>query len=164
MLRIGLDIDDVLADFMGAYYRYFNCSKHPYRLQDHVITRNVQRILRYDKEFWTTLPVIYKPDFEPVLYCTKRVNPKSWTKLWMEMNGLPVKPVYQIYTQSGNKADRIKGRVDLFIDDSFQNVKQLNESGIPALLFRKTAQGFTSTYSLNLDEIVNSYKSMKRWT
>lgn len=163
-LKIGLDVDDVLADFMGAYYRYFDCARHPERMKDHVITRNVQRILRYDREFWTQLPVINKPNFEPTLYCTKRVNPKAWTRLWLELNGFPIKPIYQIYTQCGNKADRIKGRVDLFIDDSVRNVQQMNEAGLPTLLFRKHLEGFTSVYSLQLDEIVKAYKSMKPWT
>ena len=118
MLRIGLDIDDVLGDFMGWYKRRFECDKYPHRLKEHIITRNVQKILRTDKSFWIGLPVISKPDFEPTLYCTKRVNPKKWTKLWLRLNNFPDKPVYQLFSQSGNKADLIKGRVDVFIDDS----------------------------------------------
>lgn len=163
MLRIGLDIDEVLADFIGRYYQYFDCVNHPERMREEVITRNVQRILRQDRDFWVTLPVINRPDFEPTLYCTKRVNPKGWTKAWLKANGLPDKPVYQLFSQSGNKAAMIKGRVDVFIDDSVRNVEQLNASGVPALLFRKHVDGFKSIFSLQLDEISNAYKSMQKW-
>lgn len=163
MLRIGLDIDDVLADFIGRYYQYFDCVNHPERMQDHIITRNVQRILRQDRDFWVNLPVINRPDFEPVLYCTKRVNPKVWTKTWLRLNGLPDRPVYQLFNQGSNKANMIKGRVDVFIDDSVRNVEQLNASGVPALLFRRHLTGFKSIYSLELDEITKAYKSIQRW-
>lgn len=163
MLRIGLDIDDVLGDFMGHYYTYFDCAKHPERLQNDIITKNVQRIRR-DKQFWVEMPSLYIPDFEPELYCTKRINPKAWTKEWIENQGLPKKPVYQLYSQSANKARLIKGRVDVFIDDSVYNVRQMNEAGVPTLLFRGRAEGVISVYSLQLDEISKAYKSLlKRW-
>lgn len=163
MLRIGLDIDDVLADFMGRYYVYFDCVNHPERMQEYTITKNVQRILRQDRDFWVSLPVINRPDFEPVLYCTKRVNPKKWTKVWLQLNGLPDRPVYQLYNQHGNKANLIKGKVDVFIDDSIRNIKQLNASGVPSLLFGKQLDGFKSIYSLNLDEISIAYNSIQKW-
>lgn len=163
MLRIGLDIDDVLGDFMGYYYRYFECDKYPKNLEDHIITKNVQRILRYDRDFWLNMPVINKPDFQPVLYCTKRVNPKNWTKTWLELNGFPKAPIYQMLIQKGNKADLIKGKVDLFIDDSLFNVEQMNKSGIKTLLFGKEHSSFKSIYSLCLDDIINTCKSEGIW-
>ena len=43
--RIGLDIDDCLADFRGAYCEYFDTKHNPKMLEAHIITRNVQRIL-----------------------------------------------------------------------------------------------------------------------
>lgn len=163
MLRIGLDIDDVLGDFMGWYKRRFECDKYPHRLKEHIITRNVQKILRTDKSFWIGLPVISKPDFEPTLYCTKRVNPKKWTKLWLRLNNFPDKPVYQLFSQSGNKADLIKGRVDVFIDDSEFNVRQMNAAGVPTLIFRKQVEGLYTVNSLSIDEISETYNSMQKW-
>ena len=118
MLRIALDIDEVLADFMNSE-----------------ITRNVQRKLSMDREFWLTLPVINTLSFEPELYCTKRVNPKVWTKTWLKINNFPKRPVYQMFYQKGNKADMIKGRCDVLIDDSYSNVVKAINSGLPALLY-----------------------------
>ena len=34
-----------------------------------------------------------------------------------------------------NKADLIKGKVDVFIDDSISNVIQMNKAGVPCLLY-----------------------------
>ena len=163
MLRIGLDIDDVLGDFMGWYKLRFECDKYPHRLKDSIITRNVQNILRKEKSFWVGMPVINKPDFEPVLYCTKRVNPKSWTKLWLKVNGFPDKPIYQLVTQDSNKAERIFGKVDVFIDDSERNVRQMNAYGLPTLLFGKKAERLHTVNSLHLDEISSTYNSMQKW-
>lgn len=56
-MRIGLDIDDCLADFWGAYCEYFDTDNNPKMLEDHIITRNVQRILKNDRDFWLNLKV-----------------------------------------------------------------------------------------------------------
>jgi hypothetical protein len=45
MPRIGLDIDDCLADFWGAYCDYFDVVHKPKNLQDNIITKNVENIL-----------------------------------------------------------------------------------------------------------------------
>ena len=47
MLKIGLDIDDVLAEFMQVYLNRFGTPK-----QDSEITKNVQNVLRKDRFFW----------------------------------------------------------------------------------------------------------------
>lgn len=165
-LRIGLDIDDCLADFWNAYCEYFDTKHNPRMLEDRVITRNVQQILSKDRNFWLNLKVLNVPDFVPELYCTKRVNSKNWTKAWLEINGFPNRPVYQMLYQQGNKADMIKGRVDVFIDDSFSNVLKCNQSGVPALLYHteKTADNpLFKVYSITKDEIIDAYCLLKEF-
>ena len=165
-LRIGLDIDDCLADFWGTYCKYFDTDNNPKMLEDHIITRNVQQILSKDRDFWLNLEVKNRPDFIPELYCTKRVNNKAWTKEWLRRNGFPDRPVYQMIYQHGNKADMIKGRVDIFIDDSLSNVLKCQKSGLPALLFHteRTADfPMFKVFSLNKDEIIDSYLFMKKY-
>lgn len=158
MLRIGLDIDDTIATFWSHYINKFGNPK-----SDFEITKNVQRKLRHDKKFWTGLDVANTIDFVPELYCTKRVNPKSYTKQWLIENGFPNRPIYQMYLQTGNKATMIKGRVDVFIDDSISNFKKLNESGVPCLLIDAPQnQGFETSlriYSLNYNEILTTYNN-----
>lgn len=165
-LKIGLDIDDCLAGFWDAYCQYFEVDKYPKRLEDKIITRNVERILKYDRNFWLNLPVINRPDFIPELYCTKRVNNKQWTKLWLKLNGFPDRPVYQMQYQYGNKADLIKGRVDVFVDDSLRNVMQMQASGIPTLLYhtdRTKDFPMFKVFSLCEDEIIDAYNFMSQY-
>jgi len=159
-IRIGLDLDQVLCDFYGPYVKLFGEPK-----SDFEITKNVNRKLSKDKTFWLLLPIINKPNFEPALYCSKRVNPKEWSKQWLKQNGLPNKPFYQVWLQEQNKADFIKGRVDLFIDDSVSNWKQLNEAGIPCLLmdceYNRNIDTPLRIYSLDIDEIMRVYEQFK---
>ena len=128
-LRIGLDCDDTCNYWYEYYVKRFGPPK-----DNTTITRHVERILKKDRDFWLNLPVKNRPDFDVILYCTKRVNPKAWTRKWLEDNDFPIAPIYQAYTQSKNKADLIKGRVDVFIDDSITNFILLNLSGVPCLL------------------------------
>lgn len=156
-LKIGLDIDQVLADFINPYYERFGQPK-----TDLEITRNVQRKLRKDKKFWTSLPLINVPNFDVTLYCTKRVNPKSYTKQWLKEHNCPDAPVYQMYYQHGNKADMIKGKVDVFVDDSISNFIALNLSGVPCLLMDSESNqewgSIGRIYSLDYAEIEETYQ------
>lgn len=156
MLKCGLDIDDTLCEFMGSYTNRFGSPK-----SDFEITKNVEQVLKYDKEFWLSLPVINPINFVPELYCTKRVNNKRWTKQWLMENGFPDKPVYQVLYQHGNKANFIKGRVDVFVDDSVRNFIQLNLSGVPCLLLNKEYNQdwgpIGRIYSLDKEEIEDTY-------
>ena len=157
MLRIGLDIDDCLADFMGSYLKRFGEPK-----RDYEITKNVQQVLIKDKQFWENLPVINTLDFVPELYCTKRVNSKVYTKNWLKKNNFPNKPVYQVFCQMKNKADLIKGRVDVFIDDSVSNFIAMNLAGVPCLLYNKEYNQdwgpIGRVYSLDYNYIEETYK------
>ena len=170
MLKCGLDIDDVLADFMGSYLKRFSIPK-----QNNEITKNVQKILKTDKTFWVNLPVLNTLDFTPTLYCTKRVNPKSWTKKWLLENNFPNKPIYQVYCQSSNKANYIKGRIDVFIDDSVSNFIAMNLAGVPCLLYNKDYNQhwgpigriysldynhIEETYNLFMEQIFPNFKSL----
>lgn len=130
-LKCALDLDDTIGDFLGLYYQVFGVPK-----VDSEITKNVW-LLRNNKLFWENIPVLERPDFEPHIYCTKRINSKVYTKNWLKRNDFPIKPIYQMYCQQGNKADLIKGKCDVLIDDSFSNIKKCIKSGVPALLITR---------------------------
>lgn len=162
-LKVGLDIDQVLAEFMETYLNRFGEPK-----TDKEITINVHRTLRLDKNFWETLPVLNTINFIPELYCTKRVNPKIYTKRWLKANNFPDRPVFQMYAEFGNKADMIKGHVDVFIDDSIDNFIQMNLAGVPCLLFdspyNKSWGPIGRLYSLEYDHIVETYELFMKTT
>lgn len=134
MLKIATDIDDTILTWGTEHEKYFHCKLS--NMKDSEITNQVNS-LRLNKTFWSNLPLLERPDFEPCIYATKRVNPKSYTRACLQKHNLPIKPIYQIYTQEDNKARIIKGRCDVLIDDSWFNVQQCLNSGLPALLITR---------------------------
>ena len=74
MLRIGIDIDNCIANFDLGYLNRFG--KFP--KCDWAITRNVNNILIHERDFWLNLPVLRVPNFQPKLFCSARVNNKRW--------------------------------------------------------------------------------------
>lgn len=161
MLRIGLDIDNCIANFDAGYLsRFKKWPKH-----DWAISRNVEHILIKEREFWLGLPVLRKPDFTPRLYCSSRVNNKRWTKQYLKDNEFPNAPLYQIPGYKLSKAPILKGRVDVFVDDSVKNFEDLNNQGIPCLLIDSPQNRNYKTeyriYSLDKKEIELMYLKMK---
>lgn len=156
-MRIGLDLDDTVNSWWSEYLERFGPPT-----SDAEITYNVENVLRHDKDFWLNLPVIHRPDFEVELFCTKRVHSKKWTKEWLSINNIsPNAPVYQLLYQRGNKARLIKGKVDVFVDDSISNFIQMNLSGVPCLLMdspnNKQWGPVGRVYSLKKKDIIRSY-------
>ena len=163
MLRIALDLDSTIVDFDNAFNKKFDCNIYKMRSED--ITELVEK-LRLDKKFWSNLELLECPDFEPCIYATKRINPKKYTRNNLKKLGLPIKPIYQIYTQEDNKARIIKGRCDVLIDDSWFNVKQCLSVGLPALLItRPLNKKIRTKYRvdrLNYKEIEKKYNELFR--
>ena len=155
-IKWGLDCDGVIDDFWNPYLKRFGQPKN-----DFEITKNVQKKLQYDKEFWTSLPVLHRPNFKPHLYCTKRTSLKSYLREWMEQNGFDIVPIYQVMYQRANKANFIKGRIDCFVDDSIDNFISMNLSGVPCLLMDNPANKHLGpmlrVYSLQEDELLDTY-------
>ena len=156
-LQIGLDLDDTIFGFSEGYLNRFK--KWP--KYDWAITRNVVYILSKERDFWVNLPVIRRPDFNPKLYCSSRVNRKSWSKKAIEINNLPNSPLYQVPGYHIPKSKYIKGRVDVFIEDNPHQWKALNLSGIPCLLIdspnNKDYGPMLKIYSLQEEEIEDVY-------
>ena len=162
MIRIALDLDDTIFDFLGAYKEMFPGEKN---MQEAKITKNVLS-LRKDKHFWENLPLLEMPNFEPYIYATKRINSKTYTRNCLSRYGLPIKPIYQIYSQAGNKATIIKGRCDVLVDDSAYNCYQAMRVGFPAILITRP-HNVNSDYPyrinrLDLEEILEVYKQISR--
>ena len=156
-LKIGCDLDDTIFGFSEGYLNRFK--KWP--KYDWAITRNVTHILSKERDFWIGLPVIRRPNFIPKLYCSSRVNKKCWSKRAIEINDLPNSPLYQVPGYNIPKSKYIKGRVDVFIEDSPHQWKALNSAGIPCLLIdspnNKEYGPILKIYSLDYDEIENAY-------
>lgn len=155
-LRIGSDADGCIDDFWNPYINRFGIPKN-----DFEITKNVQRKLSLDRDFWINLPILHRLNFTPTLYCTKRTSPKTYLRRWLEINDFPIAPIYQVFYQHGSKAPLIKGRIDLFIDDSIANFIDINKSGIPCLLMDNPSNRHLGPmlriHTLDIEEIEDVY-------
>lgn len=156
-LRIACDLDDTIFNFLGAYKNQFPGEKN---LIGKTITKNVYK-LRTNKEFWENLELLERPNFTPHIYSTKRINSKVYTRNCLTKYDLPIRPIYQTICQIGNKADIIKGRCDVLIDDSYYNVVKAIRSGVPALLIDRPHNQHIDCefriYHLDYDEILDAY-------
>lgn len=159
-IRIALDLDDTIFDFLGAYRNTFPGESN---MKEPKITKNVFA-LRKNKQFWENLPLLELPNFEPCIYATKRINSKNYTRNCLTKHGLPIKPIYQIYSQRGNKANLIRGHCDVLIDDSAFNCYQAMSVGFPAILITRP-HNIHSDYpyrieKLDIDEILEVYSQI----
>lgn len=134
--RIGLDIDEVLANFIGHWTKYHGQEiPETWNFDRHI--KQKFESLKDDKEFWMSIPVLTKPQdipFEPTCYITSRWVDNSWTEEWLDKHGFPQRPVFSV--KNGSKVDVAKEqKLDLFVDDRFENFVEMNNAGICCYLF-----------------------------
>ena len=137
-MRVGLDIDDVLADFGRHFLNYLDLEDKslPTDWSDVRFKDNFHRIIG-DKNFFLTMPRLVDPDtlhFIPVIYVTARHIDTEVTEQWLRINGFPPAPVISV-GHHGSKVDALRGKVDYFIDDAYHNYVELNNAGINCVLF-----------------------------
>jgi len=137
--KIGLDIDDVLADFIPTFAKKFNLpepSAWAWSYNKNECFKKIEG--KKLEEFLLSLPVRTKPEdipFEPHAYITSRNVPTSVTERWLEMNGFPCAPVYTVgHDQSKIDVAKQSG-IEIFVDDRYENFIELNNAGICTYLF-----------------------------
>ena len=135
--KIGLDIDEVLADWVGHWTAHHELDLPSSWNFDRDIMSKFE-LLKDDKEFWMSIPVKTKPEdipFEPHCYITSRIIPVQWTEEWLQKNGFPAVKVYSIgHEQSKIDVAKASG-IDIFVDDRFSNFSELNACGVCTFLF-----------------------------
>lgn len=156
-LKVSLDLDDTIFSFYDHYISRFGKPK-----SDIEITKNIIGVLKKDKEFWLTQPLINTPNFMPHCYCTARLISKQLIKKQLEINNLPKVPIYQVFGYSISKVPQLKrSGADVHIDDSLHNFINLNLKGIPCLLLDSPNNQdwgpIGRIYSLDKDEIEETY-------
>lgn len=133
MKKIGLDIDEVLCDFLKGFYRWFN---EPFvekdEWNDPFVRNNFRQIIN-DKYFWLDL----KPKIDPSVinfpihcYITARPIPSYISFAWLTKNGFPPAPVFstgkesQIHNSKVEVIDTVG--VEIFVDDKPQHYTEIN--------------------------------------
>ncbi len=135
--KIGLDIDGVLADFMGAWHKiYPEINANP---TTWYCDRDIQKRFEIMKEngsiddFYLNIKPLIKPTdlpFEPHCYITSRPVSKEITEKWIDYNGFPAKKVISIDVRN-SKVEVAKAEgIEIFIEDSYDNFIDLNNNGV----------------------------------
>lgn len=138
MPKIGLDIDEVLADFVGTMVDKFpDQKKRAIFWNDPYLLDNFEKV-KDDKDFWLSIKPLIDPNelpFEPFCYITSRPISSELSAKWLKMNGFPKAPVYTV-TENRSKVDIAKEvGLDIFVDDNYKNFVSLNKAGICCFLF-----------------------------
>ena len=153
---IGLDIDEVIADWVGHWTKRHGQQTPEFWNFDANIGEKFDE-LAYDEEFWMSIPPKIDPSsmpFEPKCYITSRSIPKKWTETWIEKNGFPTVPVICV-DRNQSKVDVAKSSaIDWFVDDRYENFVELNSAGICCFLMdaphnRRYDVGHKRIFSLN---------------
>jgi len=148
--KIGLDIDEVLADWVGHWCRYEK-TKNEVRLDDSSSV-TIPEFWNFDRhihdkfaevvdntEFWLTVPRKIDPKdlpFEPHCYITSRpISLQTVTERWLDENGFPgVKVFYVGFGKSKVDVAKESG-IEIFVDDRYENFVELNKAGICTYLW-----------------------------
>lgn len=137
--KIGLDIDEVLADFVGGMMKKFpQMETRPIYWNDPHIAQRFPEVLE-DDSFWLGLEAKVKElPFEPHCYITSRPCSTEITKQWLAEKGFPVAPIHTVGV-GGCKIEVAKeAGVEIFVDDAYHNFVNLNKAGICTYLFTAT--------------------------
>jgi hypothetical protein len=127
--RVALDVDDVVADFLGGYREATGDTTNPYWSSSYKIRENLE-ILKEDKDFWVNLKVLHRPNFEPVCYISSRSIPVEWTQEFIQKNGLPCAPVYHVPWNESKVEFLIKNHIDVLVDDKIANFQEAMRAGV----------------------------------
>lgn len=130
--KIGLDIDEVLADWVGHWTKHHGQEVPETWNFDRKIGDKFKKLAK-DKAFWLSIPAKVDPseiNFEPHCYITSRSIPVEWTEEWIDKNGFPTMPVYSVGHGESKVEVAKKSGIDIFVDDRYENFVELNNAGI----------------------------------
>lgn len=138
--KIGLDIDEVICDWVGAWIKEFDLHVPTSWFFDYQIVdrfKQLEKEGRLDDFYLNLQPKIKAEDipFEPHCYVTSRPVSTEVTMKWLEKNKFQTRPVITVPIGT-SKVEKIKeAGVDIFVDDRYENFVELNNAGICTYLF-----------------------------
>lgn len=133
-LKIGLDIDEVVADFCNHFFNYLGLDSTPATDWDDERFDLFDKIEK-DMDFWMSIPALYHQDeinFIPQCFVTSRPISSKYSKEWLQKAGFKNPVVFTVGLE-GSKYQYVKD-LDLFVDDAPHNFKELSSKGCNVLL------------------------------
>jgi hypothetical protein len=155
--RIGVDVDEVLADWVQSFMWKYGMETRPMWWNFDRTMGEKYSELADDTAFWMSIEAKTKASallFEPACYITARNIPTEITENWLENHGFPANPVFTV----SNPKDKLKiikeNAIDIFIDDSFDTFKYINDNGGCCFLMdaphnRRFDVGYRRIYDVN---------------
>lgn len=136
--KIGLDIDGVLADFVGHLMRVSGNGDHmPEHWNDPIIRKEYENF-KDDPKFWSEIPPLLTREdvpFEPHCYITARSVDPAITQAWLDKNMFPKAPLYCVGHGESKIETAKKSGINIMVDDSIANFLELTNAGIFTYLY-----------------------------
>lgn len=139
--KIGLDIDEVCANFVKAYTTKYNLPIPQFWNFDRNMVANFKQMTEEGslEDFYMSIEPLFDPaliPFEPHCYITSRPVSTEVTIKWLDKHGFPVAPVYSIPPTTSKIGVALKSGAEIFVDDKFENFKELNnQKGLTCYLY-----------------------------
>lgn len=158
--KIGLDIDEVLCDWVTYWTQYYNQPIPHFWRFDRELHLKMEEKTK-DKDFWLNIPAKTKAEdlpFEPALYLTKHPIPNEWTQEWLDKNGFPQVECITIPPTSSKLPVLLEkqkeGKINLYVDDNYEVFVELNKHGLCCYLMnalhnKKYNVGYKRIHHLN---------------
>lgn len=138
--KIGLDIDEVICDWVGPWTKKFRKEVPNSWFFDRDIGKKFAKLKEKGEleEFYLSLPPLIEPmdiPFEPHCYVTSRPCTKKTTERWLDKHGFPARPVIPVgLGESKVKVIKDAG-IDIYVDDRYDNFVEINNAGITCYLY-----------------------------
>lgn len=137
--RIGLDVDDVLCNWAAEWSKYHGqVIPTSWQFDRAIMDKfNVMQGEELDNFYLNLSPLINGKDipFEPACYVTSRPVSSKVTEEWLDKHNFPAAPVYTVGLQKSKVQALKDAKVDIFVDDRYENFVELNNAGICTYLF-----------------------------
>lgn len=138
--KVGLDIDDVLAEWAPAWANYWKIPVpkswfFDRNIKDKFDKMNSENVLN---DFYLSLKPLVNPDeipFEPHCYITSRPVSINITEEWLDRNNFPHRPVISVPLGTSKVDAVLNSKCDVFVDDRFDNFVEINKAGVCCYLF-----------------------------